>query len=246
MIATLALCETVRLTHTYLVRQNAQRAVDCTIAVQIPEGAWACEFPGREADLHVTAWAAMALWSAYTGVVKSQGIDCGGIRSWLKEAWGRSGQGLSEGRTSIPGIRDSGLVYPQVIPLLLHAFLWTNCRGSREYMDWRDLMKQSPAWAGKGGVGQHGLLGTLAVMAYDGPSGPYWMSWIRGLKETLKTSQSPDGSWTPDGPRDGTGGSVYATAINALAIEVILRHPSCLFSFRVLGAPPCHHSGVYP
>lgn len=246
MIATLALCETVRLTHTYLVRQNARRAVDYMVAVQIPEGAWACEFPGREADPHVTAWAAMALWSAYSGVVTSQGVDCGGIRSWLRETWGRSGQGLAEGRTCIPGNRDSGLVYPQVIPLLLQAFLWTNCRGPREYVDWRDLLKQRPAWAGKGGVGQDGLLGTIAVMAYDGPSGPDWMSWIRGLKEALKTSQSSGGSWTPGEPTDGKEGSPYATAMNALAIEVILRHPSCLFSFRVWGAPPCRHAAAYP
>jgi hypothetical protein len=73
---------------------------------------------------------------------------------------------------------------------------------------------------------------SLALFQYDGPDGPYWKKWNEPMKNALVPNQRskkdgcPDGSWDPETERWGfEGGRVYATAINALTLEVYYRYP---------------------
>jgi len=75
--------------------------------------------------------------------------------------------------------------------------------------------------------------GSLALFQYDGPKGPYWKKWEAHLKDALIPHQKTgkdgcaNGSWTSEDERWGfEGGRVYATAINALTLEVWYRYPN--------------------
>ena len=71
---------------------------------------------------------------------------------------------------------------------------------------------------------------SLALFQYDGPSGNVWKQWNEPMKDALvKNQQTPssgckNGSWEPVGRWCGEGGRVYATAINALTLEVYYRY----------------------
>ena len=73
--------------------------------------------------------------------------------------------------------------------------------------------------------------GTLALFQFDGPDGKLWNQWEEALKDALGKHQKlradgcTDGSWEPAVDRWGyAGGRVYATAINALTLEVYYRY----------------------
>ena len=72
---------------------------------------------------------------------------------------------------------------------------------------------------------------SLALYQLDGPDGPKWGKWNEAMKNALvphqKTSKDgcANGSWTSEDDRWGfEGGRVYATAINALTLEVYYRY----------------------
>jgi hypothetical protein len=72
---------------------------------------------------------------------------------------------------------------------------------------------------------------SLALFQYDGPEGPMWKKWNEPMKTALVPNQHTgkdgcrNGSWNSETDRWGCeGGRVYATAINALTLEVYYRY----------------------
>jgi hypothetical protein len=74
----------------------------------------------------------------------------------------------------------------------------------------------------------------LALFQFDGPDGPLWSKWNKGMLQSLVASQNPrtsgckNGSWEPSDRWGCEGGRVYATALNALTLEVYYRYENVL------------------
>jgi len=74
---------------------------------------------------------------------------------------------------------------------------------------------------------------SLALFQLDGPNGAHWRRWNAPMVAALVPHQRTgkdgcaNGSWDIDEDRWAfEGGRVYATAINALTLEVYYRYPS--------------------
>ena len=71
---------------------------------------------------------------------------------------------------------------------------------------------------------------SLALFQFDGPKGQKWSSWNEPMKkmlvenQNLKSSGCRRGSWEPVDRWSCEAGRVYATAINALTLEVYYRY----------------------
>jgi len=68
--------------------------------------------------------------------------------------------------------------------------------------------------------------GTYAMFQVGGPK---WKTWNKAMKKALIKTQRAgricqDGSWDPVGEWCVVGGRVYATAINALTLEIYYRY----------------------
>jgi hypothetical protein len=92
------------------------------------------------------------------------------------------------------------------------------------------LVKDLPAWDGPKTDFYYWYYGSLALFQYDGPKGPMWCAWNQRMKEALVPHQRPAkdgcarGSWDPVDRWGFEGGRVYATALNALTLEVYYRY----------------------
>jgi hypothetical protein len=59
----------------------------------------------------------------------------------------------------------------------------------------------------------------------DGPEGAGWKRWSEKVKEAVLKAQEAEGAWAPADAASRKGGKAYATAINALTLEVYYRYP---------------------
>jgi hypothetical protein len=91
-------------------------------------------------------------------------------------------------------------------------------------------MRDLPKWSGTASDFYYWHWGTMALFQHDGPSGPLWSRWNQAVKEALVKSQidarsgCKAGSWEPADRWSCEGGRVYATAVNALTLEVYYRY----------------------
>jgi hypothetical protein len=89
--------------------------------------------------------------------------------------------------------------------------------------------KAPPAWDEAAGTIDYyyWYYGTLAMFQVGGD---HWKRWNGAMKEAIVAHQRLDrqdcryGSWDPVDPWSPDGGRVYATALNALCLEVYYRH----------------------
>ena len=93
------------------------------------------------------------------------------------------------------------------------------------------LRRDRPTWKGTKIDFYYWHFATYALFQYDGPSGPRWRSWNFPMKEAVVKNQNPPsagckaGSWEPVGRWCSEGGRVYATALNAMTLQVYYRFP---------------------
>ena len=92
------------------------------------------------------------------------------------------------------------------------------------------LMADLPKWDGAAIDFYYWYYGSLALYKYDGPDGPTWRKWNEAMVTALVDHQNrggdKEGSWEPESRWSCKGGRVYATAINALTLEVYYRYPN--------------------
>ena len=92
------------------------------------------------------------------------------------------------------------------------------------------LVRDLPAWDGNKTDFYYWYYASIALFQMDGPSGPFWKAWNESMKNALVTNQRTgkdgcqNGSWDPIDRWGFEGGRVYATAINALTLEVYYRY----------------------
>ncbi len=235
-ICTLAICEAYGLTFSNLLRENAQRAVDCLVAAQNPGRGWRYHPRCGDSDTSVTGWAVMALKSAELSDLVFPPSAYEGARAWLdevtEESYGRAGYNR----------RGTGKVYcphnPHfdhrealtAIAVMSRIFIDRNPRDAAVRNGAALLTRDLPAWDGAKIDFYSWYYEALALFQFDGPNGPLWSKWNRSMVEALVKPQNlpsngcKNGSWEPVDRWSCEGGRVYATAINALTLEVYYRY----------------------
>ena len=254
MIATLAVTEAYALTKKHQYKKSAQKAIDYMYSVRVsPDRAWRYGDPGdpemiaEPEDTSVTGWAIMILTLA-----KEYGIDydqaaMDNAMAFIDEVTDKATGETSYFRGSLGCSRPPGAEATwrgdqtesmTAVGVLCRIFTDPNF----EKPETEDLvnkgvdrmLKLPIVWSD-----DENLIGRrdfyywyYASYAIYQVGGTPWKRWEKGI-EDLAGAQVEEGemkgSWDPEvDPWGGEGGRVYATAINALTLEVFYRYDSVI------------------
>ena len=244
-LATLAVAEAYILTSDRKLKRSLRNAVAFLVAAQQSEGGWDYlpAASGRN-DTSITGWVVMALRSAHSaGVAVPQRVVLGAMRHFQRatEADGMvwySDKGIGvrgKGVDGNGGVRRYG---PGMVAVGLFSRLllgWDPdsrvCRRAAELII-RELPNQRTMRNDASSLHSYyyWYYGTLAMFHVGGD---YWKRWNVAIRREVlagqqRTFNSRRGSWQPYGDSWGLwgkyGGRVYATALNALTLEVYYRY----------------------
>ncbi|MHC4607362.1 MAG: prenyltransferase/squalene oxidase repeat-containing protein [Planctomycetota bacterium] len=233
-LCALAITEAYGLTGSHFLREPAQRAVDFTVAAQNPGKGWRYSYKCGDNDSSVSGWAVMTLKSAELSNLRFPLSAYDGARTWFNEV--TEGDYYRVGYTH----KGTGKVYTEGNQHFNHHEALTSIAVmSRIFMDKQKsdpktsggaslLLRDLPRWSGNDIDFYYWYYASLALFQFDGPTGPKWRTWNEPMKNALVDNQNKDscrkGSWETVGRWCGEGGRVYATAINALTLEVYYRY----------------------
>jgi hypothetical protein len=193
----------------------------------------------QDNDTSVTAWMIMVLRSAKTAGLDVDDSSFQGALAWLDKVtepeYGRAGytaRGNGPARPqelleAFPADRSESLTAEAVLTRVLCG---TDIRRDEMVKKGADLcLRTLPAWdSGGGGTDfYYWYFGTLAMLKVGGE---HHRRWNAAVIDALVPYQRGDGdgcargSWDPVDPWGDDGGRVYATAINALTLEVSFRY----------------------
>ena len=236
-VAALALSEAYGLTGSSLFKDEAQKAVDFTIAAQNPGKAWRYAARSGENDSSVTGWAVLALKSAEISGLPFPRAGYDGARAWFDEVTeapmarvGYTHKGT--GKVYVPGLNEHFDHHETLtaIGVMSRIFMDKNKGDARLSSGCDLLLRDKPVWKGNAVDFYYWYCASLALFQYDGPSGPKWRAWNEEMKKALVQHQNTalegckTGSWEPVDRWSGEAGRVYATALNALTLEVYYRY----------------------
>ncbi|MBI3856703.1 MAG: terpene cyclase/mutase family protein, partial [Planctomycetes bacterium] len=228
-IAALALSEAYGMTNAGMLAAPAQKAIDFLVAAQNPGNGWRYTPRCTDNDTSVTGWAAMALKSAEISGLNFPKECYEGTRAWLDQVteptYSRAGY------MGKPGNGRERWLSPTAIAIMSRIFMDKNKADPRLSNGCDQLLKFKPEWE-EGKIDFYfWYYGSLALFQFDGPAGPKWRAWNEDMKNALVKNQNAlstgcrTGSWEPvDLWARHSGGRVYATAINALTLEVYYRY----------------------
>ena len=239
-LATLALSEACGMPETGIFEAPAQRAVDFLSAAQNPGQGWRYSSRSGDNDTSVTCWAVMALKSAEQSGLRVRTDSFDGALAWLDEATDparrhRTGyNSRTPGKNPMPCCADTFVGHETTTAqAVLCRLLMGKDKGDPafdgvDHLAW-DLPVSKRDWIDY----CYWYFGSMALYLYDGPAGWYWKQWNGPLRDALTPHQKQNkdgcaaGSWSSDDDKWGFDGSrVYATAINALTLEVYYRYPN--------------------
>ncbi|MBI4563106.1 MAG: terpene cyclase/mutase family protein [Planctomycetes bacterium] len=240
-ICVLAMSEAYGLTGSNLFKEPAQKAVDFTVASQNPGKAWRYKVRSGDNDSSVTGWAVMALKSAELSGLTFPRAAYDGARAWFDEvtdeASGRVGYNRKgTGKVFTMGMNEHFSHHETLAAIgAMSRILIDRARKDPRVAKGCDLLLNDlPRWEDVEIDYYYWHHASLALFHYDGPGGPKWTAWNEKMKDALvrhqnmKAAECKNGSWDPVDRWSGEGGRVYATAINALTLEVY---------YRAAGAP---------
>lgn len=247
-IGALTLSEAYGLTGSNKFKDAAQRSIDFIIASQNPGKAWRYIYQAGENDTSVTGWAVMALKSAdLSGLNFDRNVAYDGARAWLDQVaykgetggtgggtWKAGYQFGAEADVAIPGINDQYDQHPSMtaIAVMSRIFMDKKRADAKVSGGASVLLDDLPKWDTTAIDFYYWYYASLALYQYDGPDGSRWKAWNRKMVDALVKNQNiaagedKNGSWEPVGRWCCKGGRVYATAINALTLEVYYRYAS--------------------
>jgi len=238
-IGALAVTEAYGLTGSSLFKDNAQKAIDYLLLAQNGGKGWRYSAKCGDNDTSVTGWAVMALKSAELSGIAFPRSAYDGARAWLDEvtedSYGRSGYTF-KGTGKVFCAHNQHFDHQEALTAISVM--------SRIFMDRKVdakvkagaelLMRDLPAYGGGRTDFYAWYYEALALFQYDGPTGPMWTRWSKSMLEAVvkpqnvRSSGCKDGSWEPVDRWSCEGGRVYATAINALTLEVFYRYENVL------------------
>lgn len=241
--ATQALCEAYGLTGDPRLRAPAVHALDFCLAAQNPGLGWKYGVRSGRNDSSVTGAMLQALLAGVRAGLAVPEAALDGGENWLRKATSAEGHVGYE----TPGGGSSYMVENEgryaLLPVMNGVSLASRVElGERRSGDElrrlaRVLDRAKPEWGASTRTVNfyHWHWGTLASFQNGGTR---WQTWNRALQKALLPRQRTDGhakgSWDPVGEWCTVGGRVYATAINALTLEVYYREP------RSEGAPAAY------
>jgi len=236
-IGALALSEAYGLTGSNLFRDQAQKAVDFTLAAQNPGKGWRYSFKCGDNDSSVTGWAVMVLKSAQLADLSVTRAAFDGARAWFDEVTDETYYrvGYTHKRTGpvkIPGKNENFNHHEALtaVAVMSRIFMQTPKGDPRLLGGCREIVKDLPSWKEADIDFYYWYYASLALFQFDGPKGMFWSRWNERMKDVLVKNQNTassgckKGSWEPVDRWSCEGGRVYATAINALTLEVYYRY----------------------
>ncbi len=236
LLCAFALIEAYGLTGSELFKDPAQKALDFVIASQNPGKGWRYSFKCGDNDSSVTGWAAQVLRAAVISGLPFPRSASLGVRAWFDEVtdddYNRVGYTTKgTGKVYIPTKNEQFHHHETLtaMGMVSRLYLDRNLADPRLKAGAELLVRDLPQWEGNDVDFYYWHHGTMALFHYDGPSGPIWARWNKAMKDALIANQNivgcKTGSWEPVDRWSFEGGRVYATALNAMTLEVYYRYP---------------------
>jgi len=233
-ISAMALCEAFATTRDYRLKKPAQKAIDYIRTAQNAGLGWKYEPKSGLNDTSVTGWVILALKAAKTaGLAVEQSMFDGAI-NWFDRVTNPAGKTgymrPGDNGSVIQGVNEKYAKLPTMtaVALICRIFCGQSRRDPKIVKGVNILMKNLPEFdkPGHNKVDMYyWYYATYAVFQYGGSK---WHEWNKAMKNTLIDSQRrtgcAHGSWDPAGKWGMVGGRVYATAINALTLEIYYRY----------------------
>jgi hypothetical protein len=220
------------------LKEPAQKAIDFVIAAQNPGKAWRYSAKCGDNDTSVSGWAIMALKSAEMSGLVFPGNAYDGALAWLNEStdtssgYPRSGYNAKgTGKVYVPGKNEQFDHHESMSAVSVMSRIFMQKKRTDALSAVNALVQDLPEWKANKVDCYYWYYASLALFQFDGPEGAMWKKWNEPMKNALVPTQSTakdlckNGSWNSDQDRWGAeGGRVYATAINALTLEVYYRY----------------------
>jgi hypothetical protein len=229
-VCALAISEAYGQTGSNLFKDQAQKAIDFTVAAQNPGKGWRYGARCGDNDTSATGWAVMALRSAELNELTVPRAAFDGARAWFDQATGADGRAgythAGTGKVYVPGLNE-GFDHHETMTAIAR---FARRMAGHPRSATASLLTDPPRWDGNAIDFYYWYCGTLAAHAEDGPKGPRWTAWSDRLVKALVPTQNDAksgcraGSWEPVDRWSGEAGRVYATAMNTLALEIHFRH----------------------
>ncbi|MBI5360089.1 MAG: terpene cyclase/mutase family protein [Planctomycetes bacterium] len=250
-IAALAMAEAYGMTESKLIKEQAQAGLDFISKAQNSYRAWRYQVRPGDNDTSVTGWAVMALKSGKMAGLAIPQSSMDGAFAWIQEVTdtnyysvGYTGKGT--GKVYVKDMNENWAGHEALTAVGMMCRIFTNynkkdpaLEGGAKLLG-NDLPVYNTAKQTEKPVDYYyWYYGTMALFQFDGPSakdekgGKYWREWNPAMQKAIGGSQKTQadgcefGSWDSDVDRWGfEGGRVYATAINALTMEIYYRYPN--------------------
>ncbi len=233
-IGTMALCEAYAVTRDYRLKAPAQKAVDYIRSGQNSGLGWKYEPRSGRNDTSVTGWMVLALKAAKTAGLSVDKSMFDGAINWFDRATNSAGKcgymRPGDDGSVIRGVNEHYAKLPTMtgVSVICRIFCGQRRQDSKILKGVDLLMNNLPNWNKPKNDKvdmYYWYYATYAMFQYGGQN---WHKWNTAMKKALLDTQRmggcPDGSWDPVGKWGMVGGRVYATAINALTLEIYYRY----------------------
>lgn len=234
-IGTMALCEAYAVSRDFTLKRNAEQAVKFCVEAQNPGLGWKYGIKSGRNDTSVTGWMVLALKAAKTAGIDVPDGAFEGAQKWFVRATNSEGDVGYE----TPGGGSSYLapnegkydVVPCMTAVSVICRIFTGEKRSEDAIrkGAKILADNPPDWSDPNNARKlnfyYWYYGTYAMFQVGGDR---WHAWNKSMQQALLPRQRQrgceDGSWDPLAEWCLAGGRVYATAINALTLEIYYRY----------------------
>ncbi|MGE0708110.1 MAG: prenyltransferase/squalene oxidase repeat-containing protein [Planctomycetota bacterium] len=234
-IGTMAICEAYAVSRDFTLKRYAEKAIEFCIKAQNPNLGWQYGVKTGKNDTSVTGWMVLAMKAGKTAGIAVPDEAFSGAQRWFKRATNSAGEvgymTPGGGSSFLPQNDGKYDPVPCMTAVSVICRIFTGERRSEDAImkGSKILLDNSPAWS-KGGSARkvnfyYWYYGTYAMFQVGGDK---WKKWNKSMQSSLLPTQCmggpEDGSWPPVGEWCLAGGRVYATAINALCLEIYYRY----------------------
>lgn len=229
-----AISEAYAMTRDRQMDKMARSALKFGLAAKNPGLGWKYEPKGGKNDTSVTTWMVLALHAAKTAGLEVPDQAFKNARKWYDKVTASNGRtgyerpfscGFGSGRLGKKFVRQETMTG---MAIMGRIFAGGDKNSKVIQKGAKLLMNKLPKYdkpSFKKVNYYHWHFATNAMFQVGGDS---WKKWNRAMKKALLDSQRAggceDGSWDSVGEWCIVGGRVYATAINALTLEVNYRY----------------------
>ena len=233
-LSAMALCEAYAMSQDPWLDEPCRRAVSCIIDAQNPGAGWRYTPRKGDNDTSVTGWMVLALKGAKNAGIEVPKSTWEGAIAWFDRCFdptsGRVGyQHRGDYGSVMQGINENYEKLPTMtsVAVICRIFCGQSRNDPKVKRSVELVMKNLPTWDSKGLKVDmyYWYYATYAMFQYGGTK---WGEWNKAMKKVLIETQKRrgciDGSWDPVGKWGMVGGRVYATAINALTLEIYYRY----------------------